>query len=110
MGSWHIFDYDAEPCVLFIANYMHLNITIILLFYNKKNEQIDKTLILRYYSIFFRSGKLVPGLVKIVSLPDRLSCKVLRTFVKTVILLVNGLFKYHPGDQGASVEDENNIF
>ena len=62
---------------------MHLNITIILLFYNKKNGQIVKTLILRYYSIFFRSGKLVPGLVKIVSLPDRMSCKVLRTFVKT---------------------------
>ena len=63
---------------------MHLNITIILLFYNKNNGQIDKTLILRY-SIFFRSGKLVPGLVKIVSLPDRMSCKVLRTFVKTAV-------------------------
>ena len=62
---------------------MHLKITIILLFYNKNNGQIDKTLILRYYSNFFRSGKLVPGLVKIVSLPDRMSCKVLRTFGKT---------------------------
>ena len=27
-----------------------------------------------------------------------------------LILLMTGLFKYHVGDQGASVEDENNIF
>ena len=27
-----------------------------------------------------------------------------------VMLLMNGLFKCHPGDQGASVEGENNIF
>ena len=25
-------------------------------------------------------------------------------------VLMNGLFKYTPGDQGASVEGENNIF
>ena len=62
---------------------MHLNITIYCSFTIKKNEQIVKILILRYYSIFFRSGELVPGLVKFVSLPDRMSCKVLRTFVKT---------------------------
>ena len=37
--------------------------------------------------IFFRSGKLVPGLVKTVSLPDRMSCKVLRTFMKTVMVV-----------------------
>ena len=71
MGSWHIFDYELHA---FIYHY-------ILLFYNKKNGQIVKILILRYY--FFRSGKLVPGLVKTVSLPDRMSCKVLRTFMKT---------------------------
>ena len=76
MGSWHIFDYELHA---FIYHYIH-----VLLFYNKKNGQIVKILILRYYFIFFRSGKLVPGLVKTVSLPDRMSCKVLRTFVKTV--------------------------
>ena len=27
-----------------------------------------------------------------------------------LILLLNGLFKCHPGDQSASVEGENNIF
>ena len=42
-----------------------------------------KILIRHCYYIFFRSGKLVPGLVKIVSLPDRMSYKVWRTFVKT---------------------------
>ena len=70
----------------FVYNKLHaFKYHYIVLFYNKKNGQIVKILILRYYSIFFRSGKLVPGLVKIVSLPDRMSCKVLRTFVKTVI-------------------------
>ena len=40
-----------------------------------------------YYIVlyFFRSSKLVPGLIKIVSLPDQMSCKVWRTFVKTVL-------------------------
>ena len=78
VGSWFIFDYELHE---FLYHY-------ILLFYNKKNGQIVKILILRYYYIyFFRSGKLVPGLVKTVSLPDRMSCKVLRTFVKTVIYM-----------------------
>ena len=43
-------------------------------------------------TFFFRSGKLVPGLVKIVSLPDRMSCKVWRTFVKTGISPDNALY------------------
>ena len=35
-------------------------------------------ILLCYYIVLylFRSGKLVPGLVQIVSLPDRMSCKV----------------------------------
>ena len=74
MGPWHIFDHELHA---FTYQY-------ILLLYNKKNGQIVKILIqLCIIIIFFRSGKLVPGLVKIVSLPDRMSCKALRTFVKT---------------------------
>ena len=46
-------------------------------------QNSDYALLLLCTIIFFWSGKLVPGLVKIVSLPDRMSCKVWRTFVKT---------------------------
>ena len=70
----------------FVYNKLHaFKYHYILLFYNKKNGQIVKILMMRYYFTFFWSGKLLPGLVKIVSLPDRMSCKVLRTFVKTAI-------------------------
>ena len=43
VASWHIFDYDLHA---FRCHY-------ILLFYNNKNGQIVKILILRYYYIFF---------------------------------------------------------
>ena len=62
---------------------MHLNITTI---YTTLHS--DSALFSHCIIIFFRSGKLVPGLVKNVTLPDRMSCKVWRTFMKTVLPLL----------------------